>query len=77
MLLSRTPIVHFRSGAIASFVYMIAMCVFLLVTPISDIKPWYLYCLISINGIATGIAQTLIGNLGALYGGAGQVDRRR
>ena len=52
---------------------MVAVCVFFLAVPLQDIHEWHLYVLQSGNGLATGAAQTLMGNLGGLYGGAGQV----
>ena len=78
-LVAQIPLLFFRKqfkyyqGPISScFVYMTFYCVLLLAVPVDDLRPWEMYLAQGVNGLFTGVSQTQLGNLGGLYGKAGQ-----
>jgi len=73
LLLVARQVTCFRRGVACCLLYMAAMCAFYLFVPLARLRPWHLYLWQVGNGFATGGAQTLLGQLGGMYGGAGQV----
>jgi hypothetical protein len=73
LLFVRKKVVAYRLLVSVSLAYMALYCVFFVVVPVAQLRPWHLYAAQTLNGIATGVAQTQLGNMGGLYGGAGRV----